>query len=81
MSHKLSSSNVTTLVTSADVGKHNIADNCQQWQNSLQEYKEVMRQNDMLTPFMVLTEFDINNTTKIKGPFISMLTDFDKNQY
>ncbi len=40
-----------------------------------------MRQNDILTLFMVLTEFDINDTTKIKGPFISMLTDFDKNQY
>ncbi len=32
----------------------------------------------MLTPFMVPTKFGINNIAKIKGPFINMLTNFDK---
>ena len=31
MSHKLVCSNITSLVTYTDIGKHEIADNCQQW--------------------------------------------------
>ncbi len=53
MSHKLACSNITSLVTSADVRKHNIADDCQQWQDSLREYRDVLHQNDMITPFMI----------------------------
>ncbi len=76
--HKLACSNITSLMTSADVGKHNIADDCQQWQDSLREYGDILHQNDMTTLFMIPTEFDINDTTKIKGPYINLLTDFDK---
>ncbi len=32
----------------------------------------------MITLVMVSTKFDTNDITKVKGPFVNMLTDFDK---
>ena len=76
MSHKLSCSNVTSLLTSTDLSNHNIAADCQKWQEGLCGFEEILRQNDMLTPFLIPAEFDIDDPSKLCGPFTNLITDF-----
>ena len=53
LSTKLACSNVLNIVLAEDVTKHGIAADCAQWQVGVCAFQEVLRQNDMVTPFQM----------------------------
>ena len=75
LSTKLACSNVMRLVMSDDLSKHDIAADCIQSQNGIQALRKVLIKNDMLAPFLVPSEFDVDDPTKTKGPFIDITID------
>ena len=78
LTDKLACNNVLSIITSDDLGKHDLAADCQQWQVAIRSFKRVLTENDMMTPFMVPSKFDINDPTKTRGPFTNLLDDFHK---
>ena len=74
--HKLACKNAIRLIMAEDVAKHDIAKECQQWQVGLRAFREELVKNDMLTPFLVPTEFDVNDPSKTRGPFRDLTEDF-----
>jgi hypothetical protein len=73
---KLTCTNVLSILETNKRGKHDVATDCQSWQRGLQAFKSVCHDNDMLTPFSIPTEFDVNDPSKTRGPFISLLDNF-----
>ena len=73
---KLACNNILSILASASSDKHNVADDCQQWQHSLRALKVKFTQNDMLDPFKIPTTFDLADPSRIAGPFIDLLKDF-----
>ncbi len=40
------------------------------------KFSNVLEKNDMKFPFFILTDFDVDDPTKTKGPFIDLTKDF-----
>ena len=78
MTAKLACNNVLSLITADDIAAHDLAANCQQWQRGLRSLKRVLMDNDMITPFLIPTTFDLNDPSKINGPFINIIDEFHK---
>ena len=78
MTDKLACNNVLSLIIADDIAAHNLAADCQQWQRGLRSLKRVLMDNDMITPFMIPTQFDIDDPSKLNGPFINLIDDFHK---
>ena len=78
MTDKLACNNVLSLITADDIAAHDLAADCQQWQRGLRSFKRVLMDNDMITPFLIPTQFDIDDPSKLNGPFINLIDDFHK---
>ena len=78
LTDKLACNNVLSIITSDDLGRHDLAVDCSQWQVAIRGFKRVLIENDMMTPFMIPSKFDINDPSVIQGPFTSLLDDFHK---
>ena len=78
LDNKLACNNVLSILNSADLEKHDLATDCQQWQVGINGFIEVLTENDMLTPFMIPEKFDIDDPTSLSGPFTNILVDFHK---
>jgi len=78
LDNKLACNNVLSILTSDDLGQHDLATNCQQWQVGINGFIEALTENDMLTPFMIPENFNIDNPTSLSGPFTNILVDFHK---
>ena len=52
LDNKLACNNVLSILTSDDLGKHDLATDCQQWQVGIKSLKKVLAENDMLVPFL-----------------------------
>ena len=59
MTDKLACNNVLSLITADDIAARDLAADYQQWQRGLRSLKRVLMDNDMITPFMIPTQFDI----------------------
>ena len=64
-----------SLISSDDIDKHNLAADCQQWEVGIRSLKKVLPENDMLTPFLIPEQFDLDDTSSTRGPFTSNLID------
>jgi len=73
---KLCANNVLSIIASDDVGKHDLAADCQQWQVGLWGLRKVFHANDMLSPFLVPRVFGVKDVTLLKGPFTNILDNF-----
>ena len=78
LDNKLACNNVLSILTSDDLGKHDLATDCQQWQVGINGFIDVLTEHDMLTPFMIPEKFDIDDPTSLSGPFTNLLVDFHK---
>jgi len=78
LENKLACNNVLSILNSSDLETHNLATGCQQWQAGISGLIDVLTEHDMLAPFMVPAEFEIDDPTKLAGPFTNILVDFHK---
>ena len=74
MTDKLSCNNVLSLITADDIAAHDLAADCQQWQR----LKRVLMDNDTITQFLIPTQFDIDDPSKLNGPLINLIDNFHK---
>ena len=78
---KLSCSDVLNIFTSEDLSSHDISKSCRNYQAEIRGFKNVIVENDMMTPFMIPTTFDIDDPSQLSGPFRNLIDNFPNIPY
>ena len=70
---KLSCLNLSSLLSSNAIEKHDIADDCANWQKGVKSFKDHAHKYDLESVFLVPLQFDRGNPV---GPFVNLLDNF-----
>ena len=71
-------SQIMKMLASDDPEDFNIAVDAQQHQIGLRALREVLYENDMRSPFMIPTSFNLDDPSSVSGPFINILEEPDR---
>jgi hypothetical protein len=77
LTDKLATPDILNVIL-CDIEKHNIADDCKQWQTAIRALKKVLVENDMMTIFNIPLEYDPNNVrTLVKADYTCLIDNFN----
>ena len=73
---KFTLSNDIGIITSEDLSKHNIAEDCMQWQDAHRGFADAIKRNDMIQPFLVPDQFNLDKSSMVSSSFANVIEDF-----
>ena len=76
--NKLLCKNITSILASSGLGKHEIADDYTDWQKSQKGDVEHYHSHDLVSPFMVLTLIIGTSPMNLTGLYVHLLTEYHK---